>query len=371
MSVPYWLIKSQNHLHYDFIIIGGGIAGVSTAYWIKKNHPKATVLILEKNTLGSGASGRNAGFISSGSIALFEKKVEHFGLKTALEIRNFYKENHNLIKQEIIPTSLDKSSVDYKLCGSITLSSGNNELVETLNANGFDIDLVTAMDLKSQGLSNFSASFLDKEDASVHSHKLVNKIFSKSEASLLENCEVYKVDGTKIFTNQGQLNCDTVIYAMNGYSNTLLDAKVSPIRAQILVAKMDHHLITNFYSPTHLCYFRPLDYNHVLIGGFRKLEEDTEVGYSDHFVTPKIQNAFFEFLKSNVVHKNIEIENQWAGIMGFTHDDMPLIGEIAKNTYFIGGFNGHGMGQSFHCAKVLSDLILNQIEVPTFLKIGR
>ena len=44
---------------YDVVIIGGGGHGLSTAYYLAKNHGITNVAVLEKGYLGSGNIGRN------------------------------------------------------------------------------------------------------------------------------------------------------------------------------------------------------------------------------------------------------------------------------------------------------------------------
>lgn len=52
---------------YNFIVIGGGIVGLATAYAIKKEKPQASILILEKEAeVASHQTGRNSGVIHSG-----------------------------------------------------------------------------------------------------------------------------------------------------------------------------------------------------------------------------------------------------------------------------------------------------------------
>jgi glycine/D-amino acid oxidase-like deaminating enzyme len=47
----------------DVAIIGGGYTGLSAAYHLKKADPSLDVVVLEAETVGFGASGRNAGFV--------------------------------------------------------------------------------------------------------------------------------------------------------------------------------------------------------------------------------------------------------------------------------------------------------------------
>ena len=56
----YW--EQQSFTSYDYVIIGSGIVGLSTAIELKEKFPGATVLILERGLLPTGASSRNAGF---------------------------------------------------------------------------------------------------------------------------------------------------------------------------------------------------------------------------------------------------------------------------------------------------------------------
>src|SRR6476646_8943581 len=47
----------------DVAIIGAGYTGLATAYHLKAADPSLSVAVLEGETVGFGASGRNAGFV--------------------------------------------------------------------------------------------------------------------------------------------------------------------------------------------------------------------------------------------------------------------------------------------------------------------
>ena len=51
--------------HYDYIIIGGGLHGLATAYYLAKNHKFKNIAVLEKGWLGGGNAGRNTTIIRS------------------------------------------------------------------------------------------------------------------------------------------------------------------------------------------------------------------------------------------------------------------------------------------------------------------
>ena len=75
LGMPLLMKPSNSDLHsnsqgkkvYDFIVVGGGILGMSTAWQLQKKYPEKTVLVLEKE---SGAAqhqtGHNSGVIHAG-----------------------------------------------------------------------------------------------------------------------------------------------------------------------------------------------------------------------------------------------------------------------------------------------------------------
>ncbi len=74
----------KTDLETDVVIVGAGIAGISTAFFILKNTDKK-VVIVEKGKLAHGATGHNAGQIASYFERPFYELVDEFGLTKAAE----------------------------------------------------------------------------------------------------------------------------------------------------------------------------------------------------------------------------------------------------------------------------------------------
>ncbi len=55
---PHWR-KAEPRPAYDVIVIGGGGHGLSTAYYLAKNHNIRNVAVIERGALGQGNVGRN------------------------------------------------------------------------------------------------------------------------------------------------------------------------------------------------------------------------------------------------------------------------------------------------------------------------
>src|SRR4051812_30299749 len=82
--LSFW--ETESFLNYDIIIIGSGIIGLSTAISIKEKSPGKSVLVLERGLFPSGASTRNAGFASFGSLTEILSDLKHTSPETILAL---------------------------------------------------------------------------------------------------------------------------------------------------------------------------------------------------------------------------------------------------------------------------------------------
>ncbi len=77
----------------DFLVIGGGVIGVSVARELKKTHPEASVVVLEKEAaLGLHASGRNSGVLHAGFYYTADSLKARFTREGNQALREYCKE---------------------------------------------------------------------------------------------------------------------------------------------------------------------------------------------------------------------------------------------------------------------------------------
>lgn len=387
MSVSYWLDKSASTKEYDVVIIGGGIAGHSLAYWFQKLMPDFKVALLEKGELGSGATGRNAGFVTCGSVEHFNRLVETHGKDLALEMWQFSEENLKLLKEEIID---DPSALFFEEKGSFSLASSDNEFKELkksatlMESLGIEVEVLEEAAIQKRLKAHgFVGGIKYLRDASIHPIKLLDKIHqltSQKGVDFHTLTEVFalerKGDKRLIKTNKGSFQCDAVVLATNGYSSLLhpfFQGKIEPTRGQILaVEPVEKFMEGPCYANFVLDYFRQLPTGELLIGGFRQLQKEKEQGFSDE-TNPLIQKALEDFIKEHLpLLKDKKITHRWSGIMGFSQDGQPFIGSLPDDpqTYFLGGFTAHGLGLAFHGAKTLVRAMLGE-SIPHWLSARR
>lgn len=387
MSTSFWLDQSDKHSQqsFDVVIVGAGISGASLAYWLKQEDPNLKVAILEKNEVASGATGRNAGFVTCGSVEHFNRMVGKHGEQQALDIWKFAEENMNLLKQYIIDSPQE---LNFEQTGSFSLAAQSSEWKELQDVANFmkkhniPVELYQQSEIKKRtGAEGFVGGILYKNDGAVDPVKLTQKILTLSQAKLFSQTEVYQIVSTEsgnrlLNTNKGSFECSMVILALNGYSaslNSYFADKIYPTRGQILMMEpVKKFMAAPCYANFYLDYFRQLSSGHLLIGGFRQLEKETEVGYSDH-ITDKIQQALHDFVNKHLpqfAHK--KVTHRWSGIMGFSSDGEPMVGSLPDDpqAFFCGGYTGHGIGMAFHVAKQLVNLAFGR-EIPHWLSAKR
>jgi gamma-glutamylputrescine oxidase len=391
MSISRWLDRSPSlasdkaDRKFDIVIVGGGIAGLSTAYWLQKQNSSLKIAIIERHRVGFGASGRNAGFVTCGSTEHFMTLREEYGLDKGLEIWKFSEENRNLLKREIIGD--DEASVDYRQTGSCTVapSEAHWEKYKVAAAQmreaQLDVVEVGAAEMERDfGVTNFSGGILYKGDGYVDPIKLLEKIRSRLKVDFFEGTEVFSFHSeaghASVQTDQGKFTANKVILTLNAYLPLLakkFEGIITPNRGQILVTEPLPAFVKGpCYLTKHLCYFRQLPTGHLLIGGFRNLSIETENTHTDQ-TTPIIQDALLAFVRERFKHgANAKVAYQWSGIMGFSPDGQMIMGAIPdqENIHVMAGCSGHGMGLSFHAGKVLAES-LGGAKIPAHLDLLR
>lgn len=391
MSISYWLDESKisnstKTKKFDYIVIGAGIAGLSTAYWLEKNQPTAKIAVIDKFSLGYGASGRNAGFVTCGSALHFSKLHDQFGQAKAQEIWNFSEENRELLLKEIIQDEAHK--VDYKTTGSCTVIPDQTQvakyekILKMMTYSKIDVDLMDARTLQTEyAVKDSAGAIAYKHDGVVHPVKLLKQIQSKlKNTEFIFGEEVFQIQSndqsTEVKTQKRTYVAAKTFVCLNGFTGQLLSEfrqVIKPQRGQIIVTEKVPKMIKGpCYLTQHLCYFRQLPSGEILIGGFRNHDAENENTAHDQ-ATDKIQSALENFAKTYFEKTaNIQINYRWSGIMGFSPDDQMIIGEHPKrkSIHLMAGCSGHGMGLSFHAAKKMVENSFGE-ELPSYQNLSR
>jgi glycine/D-amino acid oxidase-like deaminating enzyme len=372
MTLSIWLDRPADKVCQDFdvVIVGGGIMGAGCAYWLSQRS-NLKVVLLEAGQLASGASGRNAGFILRGIQSYYNQAVKLYGRDKAQEIYRFAESGRSYLQE-----FADKYGNSFELnpCGSYLLASSLEELqdlnesFELMQEDGFQVEY-----LKEDPLDRgFYGALHNACDAAVHPAKLVRALAQQADIEIAEAEPAVRLeqgdDGSiKVRTPKRVFRAKTVLLASNAYLPMLEESllgKIEPKRGQILVTQpLDKTLLEKVcYANYGWEYFRQLPDNRLLLGGCREHFIEEEVGYAD-IITSNLQEALEDYLKDCFPEvAGVPIDYRWSGIMGFTADGLPLVGQVKRmpRAFFAAGFNGHGFSYGLAMSKLLVEAALDE-----------
>ncbi|HWM10253.1 MAG TPA: FAD-dependent oxidoreductase [Solirubrobacteraceae bacterium] len=119
-----WRRRDELKRRYDVVIIGGGVQGLATAYYLAKEHGITDVAVLEQRYIGSGGSGRNTAIVRSNyrtpegarfyqaSLDLFDGLSAELGFNIMLTKRGVLTLAHT---ERALATATERASVNQRL----------------------------------------------------------------------------------------------------------------------------------------------------------------------------------------------------------------------------------------------------------------
>lgn len=355
MTAPFWAPPPERYPgtlpeKADVLIIGGGIAGTSLLWHLGRRRIEA--VLVERNHLAWGASGRNAGFLLAGTASSYAQAVRTYGRPRARELWEITNENHDRMVE-----AARGMDVGHRRLGSAVLPASDEEralLVESehlLQEDGFEA--------RWDG-----ARLINPRDGEIDPSAMVGALARQAKMhAIREGVAVTAIQPRRrgVTVTAGEAECDAgvVILATNAYTSELVPSvKIQPTRAQILATAPEPNAIAAMpvYSNYGYRYWRQLATGEVLVGGWRDTSLETE-NTNDDQTTPEIQAHLDRALVD--LHVEAEVTHRWAGTMGFTESGLPLAGPLEgmPNVYICAGFNGHGMGFAFMTAKSVAEAI--------------
>ena len=333
----------------DVAIVGGGIAGIATAYAVAREG--ASVVVLERGELAEGASGRNAGFVLGGVADNYVSACRAFGSARATRVFRFTFTNRVLFRSAIRRNSID---CDDRWNGSDQLAGDDEEWREIAES---------ARQLASHGvrvrLEPAERKAVYDDDGEIHPVRFVRGLADAAErlgARIHPRTTVTGVAPAAVRTAHGTVHAGAVVLCTNAYTHHLAPTRVRPVRGQICAtAPVSQRL---FMRPTYAsrgyCYWRQLPAGNVLVGGWRDTAVDEEVGEDDG-TSERIQRQLDAWLAAQGIAATVT--HRWGGTMGFSHDGLPYIGKADDGIYRCGGFTGHGQGYAMAAGELTAALV--------------
>lgn len=369
-----WLRRAARTEELDTVVVGAGIVGLSTAYWLAREG--AAAVVLEAEHVAAKASGRNAGFLLTGSAEPLTRLARVVGLERAVHFWEVSRENRELLRRELLDPGVVEAAFQPE--GSFLAALDGTDQAEHLEESGallrergFEVEWWGRRRVaEASGSGRLAGALFQPRDGGLDPVQLCRGLARLGRFEVRAGVAVRAIAGAgdqvRLSTTAGEILARRVVLAMNAYLPFLvpsLAAVVRPVRGQALAtAPGPRRLAGVWYVDDGYQYLRQLPNGTLVLGGCRRVAERVEVGYAET-PTGTVQGALETFLAETFPGlAGRPIVDRWAGIMGFSADGFPVLGELPHlgPVVYAAGFSGHGLSLGFVTGRHLARRVLGQ-----------
>jgi len=368
----------------DIVVLGGGFAGMWTAWLIREAEPEAKVVVLEAGLCGHGPSGRNGGFANSMWFNL-QSMRERFGDEGAIGVARAAETAIGEIGEWCTAEGVDASFRNGGYLQVSTATVYDNTWDETVAACGALGEPDAVQVLRSDEVRDRCASPVFRGAAFFPASATVNpaRLALGLRRRLIERgVDVYELSkvrslrvdasGVEVRTDSGVVRAEQAVLATGGAQEA-----VGPLRGRLTLTS-SHMVITEpvpelleeigwtggecITDARHMLhYFRTTDDGRIAFGwgggrvvygarlsGHAEVDADVAAEVASHLA------RFFPQLEGR------PIPHAWGGPIDVSPTHTPVVGTLDGRVHHAFGFTGNGVGPSRMVGHVLASLALDR-----------
>jgi hypothetical protein len=357
----------------DSVIIGGGLAGLTTALQLAR--AGQSVIVLEAESVGFGASGRNGGFVSPGFATGSDNIARMAGTEAARQIHRLSIEGVEFVRETIETLKIEEARPQPGITSVLRYDEGGSlkaHADEMRRVYGYELDYLSTDEVRSVLKSNrYFHALRDRKAFHMHPlnylrglareiERLGGRIYEGSAAtgSVLDSAE------KTVSTSGGSVRARHVVFTTGGYTGPLngrLKRSFLPIATYVMLSEEAPELIRTAIATTDAIgdNRRAGDYYRLVEGGKRLLwgGRITTRAASPAALAGELRR---EMVGTYPQLKDLKTELAWSGLMSYARHLMPQIGEMQAGVWHCTAFGGHGLNTTAIGGKLVAEGILGQ-----------
>ncbi|WP_433762778.1 NAD(P)/FAD-dependent oxidoreductase [Brucella anthropi] len=357
----------------DVAVIGGGLAGLSAALQMSRAGKK--VVVLEAESIGFGASGRNGGFVSPGFASGGDDIAARAGKTIAKTLHELSIEGVEFVRQNIDTLKIEEAQLIPGIMSVRRYDDGEGlkHYAEALQRDyGYRIDFhPTAETRNILNSKRYFQSVYDPNAFHIHPLNYLRALGCEIErlgGRIFENSRVLQLldhnDGKLIKTARGQVKAGKILITTGGYTDGLVSQirrAYLPIATYVMVSEEAPELIASAIRTTAAIgdNRRAGDYYRVIDGGRRLLwgGRITTRAADTPGLVRELRN---EMVGTYPQLASLKTELAWSGLMSYARHLMPQIGQLDRATWYCTAFGGHGLNTTAIGGKIVAEAICGQ-----------
>lgn len=368
----------------DVAIVGAGFTGLWTAYYLLREDPSLRVAVLEAETVGFGASGRNGGWCSASFPASLEKlavlpgsspesaKAQHHAMRATVD------EVGDVVRSESIDAHFRKAGTIAFARSEAQWRKARSKVADA-RASGRGEDDIRLLDAEQARrvarATNVRGATYTPDCAVIHPARLARGLARTVElrgARIYERTRVHAIEPHRVRTCSGTVDADVVVRATEGYTPTLdgHTRAIAPVYSLVIATEP---LPEASWEEIGLAGRETFtDYRNLIIYGQRSADGRLVFGGRGapyHFgssVRPEFDrdDRVFASLRRTLVDlfpvvADARVTHAWGGCLGIPRDWCASVGlDHRSGVAWAGGYVGQGVGTANLAGRTLRDLIL-------------
>ena len=358
----------------DVCVIGGGFSGIATALTLAERG--RSVVLVEANRVGWGASGRNGGQMIGGisGEGTIKSQLGEAGRRLARDIR--YR-GHEIIEGRIakygIACDLKYGWMEVAARPSHMKSIRRHVEERISDGDGDHLEIIEPEAMKSVlGTGAYHGGYIDRRSGHLHP---LNLCLGEARAAAALGVKIFEdtrvidyLGGPKpwVQTERGRIEVQTVVMAgeiYDRFKRRSLNGLMLPTSSYIAATEPLSELVARDINPrdlavadsnTVLDYFRLSADRRLLFGGRCDYANRDRADVAT-LMRPRMLKIFPQL-------EGAKIEYAWKGNIAIIVNRVPVIGRLEPNVYFMQGYCGHGVNATHIAAEIVSDAICGTTE---------
>jgi glycine/D-amino acid oxidase-like deaminating enzyme len=359
----------------DVAIVGGGLTGLWTAWYLLERDPRLRIIVLEKEIAGFGASGRNGGWAS----ALFPRSTASLarthGRDAALAMRRAMIAT---VDEVGIAAAAAGIEIDYAKGGTIDYARSRVQLAaaraEVEDAASYGVDALEFWGPERVKAAGALGAAFDPACARIHPAKLVRGLAAALDArgvTIAEQTEVLDYRPERVETSRGAVTCDRLVVATEGYGATLraTHRRVLPLYSLMIATEP---LPDAFWDEIGIAHGQTFaDFRHLVIYGQRTADNRFAFGgrgaryHWGSAIKPEYDRVprVFEHLRRTLAElfpaaRDAAVTHRWGGPLGVPRDWHATASyDPGSRVAWAGGYVGDGLSTTNLAGRTLADLL--------------
>lgn len=371
----------QGSADHDVVIVGGGLTGLWSAYYLLVRDPSLRVAVVEQSVIGAGASGRNGGWCSALLPIEWADLAKRYGREATIAFQRAADDTLLEIERVVAERGIDCDFARggyLKTAGdTVQLQRLQHELADARTWDRTEDDLRSLTAEEARAVIDAPAALgglFNPHCAAVQPAKLtrgLGAVVQGMGAVIYEHTRAVELRQGVVRTEYGDLRADVIVRATEGYSGELPGAQreVLPFYSSMIAteplpgdvwAKIGWRGRETWNDATRNMFYaqRTAD-DRIAFGG-----RGARQRFSGKLVDPlpeldEVQRGLRDRLVQELPQvADARITHRWAGVLGITRDWMPSVRfDRATGLAVAGGYGGDGVALTNLAGRTVADLV--------------